>query len=302
LNGLQIHETETATMSKLKKALLKAKVARGVPSAEVFTEKGVTEEQAPGKRAPSGHRLRKDLEVEYQQTRVYNLDPNVLRKNKLYSLFKNNKMTDYFDIAKGQLLKKLDQLKGNCIIVTSVHPGEGKTFTSINLAISMSREHDRTVMVVDTDLRNPWRSHRDFAHDFFSLTPEKGLVDYLENDAELSDIIINPGINKLTIIPAGRRAINSAELLSSPRMEFLVKELKTRYGNERIILFDCPASLSCVDPMVFAQLVDGIVFVVESDRTTNEDLKKAMALFKDNPILGVIFNKSKEKYDTDIHE
>jgi Mrp family chromosome partitioning ATPase len=54
--------------------------------------------------------------------------------------------------------------------------------------------------------------------------------------------------------------------------------------------------------MVFAQLVDGIVFVVESDRTTNEDLKKAMALFKDNPILGVIFNKSKEKYDTDIHE
>jgi non-specific protein-tyrosine kinase len=289
-------------MSKLKKALLKAKVARGIPSAEVFTENGGAEEQAHGKRAPNERRLRKDLEVQYQQTKVYNVDPNVLRKNKLYSLFKNNKMTDYFDIAKGQLLKKLDQLKGNCIIVTSVHPGEGKTFTSINLAISMAREHDRTVMVVDTDLRNPWRSHRDFAHDFFSLTPEKGLVDYLENDAELSDIIINPGINKLTIIPAGRRAINSAELLSSPRMEFLVNELKTRYGNERIILFDCPASLACVDPMVFAQLVDGIVFVVESDRTTNEDLKKAMALFKDNPILGVIFNKSKEKDDTNINE
>lgn len=289
-------------MSKLKKALLKAKVARQSPSGTVFTGQDVAEEQIVGKEAPKDRPMRKDLEVEYRQTKVYNLDPNELRKNKLYSLFKNNKMTDYFDIAKGQLLKKLDQVKGNCIIVTSVHPGEGKTFTSINLAISMAREHDRTVMVVDTDLRNPWRSHRDFAHDFFSLTPEKGLVDYLENDAELSDIILNPGIKKLTIIPAGRRAINSAELLSSPRMENLVKELKTRYGNERIILFDCPASLACVDPMVFSQLVDGILFVVESDRTTQEELKKAIALFKDNPILGVIFNKSKNKDDTDIDE
>jgi non-specific protein-tyrosine kinase len=289
-------------MSKLKKALLRAKVARETSSADVLTGDSAAGQQAVGALLPKKRRRRKELEVEYQQTKVFNLDPNVMRKNKLYSLFKNNKMTDYFDIAKGQLLKKLDQLRGNCIIVTSAHPGEGKTFTSINLAISMAREHDRTVMVVDTDLRNPWHNHRDFAHDFFSLTPEKGLVDYLENEADLSEIILNPGINKLTIIPAGRKAVNSAELLSSPRMEYLVNELKTRYGNERIILFDCPASLACVDPMAFAQLVDGILFVVESDRTTNEELKKAMGLFKDNPILGVIFNKSKDTSDTDKDE
>lgn len=289
-------------MSKLKKALLKAKVARETPSEELFTENTTAEKQTSDRFASAKQHTRKELEVEYRQTKVFNLDPNVLRKNKLYSMFKNNKMTDYFDIAKGQLLKKLDQIKGNCVIVTSVHPGEGKTFTSINIAISLAREHDRTVMIVDTDLRNPWRSHRDFAHDFFSLTPERGLVDYLEDSADLADIILNPGINKLTIIPAGRRAINSAELLSSPRMENLVKELKTRYGNERIIFFDCPASLTCVDPMVFSQLVDGILFVVESDRTTQEDLKKALALFKDKPILGVIFNKSKDKEDTIIDE
>ncbi|MGD8837622.1 MAG: polysaccharide biosynthesis tyrosine autokinase [Desulfobacteraceae bacterium] len=289
-------------MSKLKKALLKAKVARETGSADTFTETSAFEKQTNRNLNDKKPRKRKELEVEYQHTKVINLDPNVLRKNKLFSLFKNNKMTDYFDIAKGQLLKKLDQLNGNCIIVTSVHPGEGKTFTSINLAISIAREHDRTVLIVDTDLRNPWRNHRDFAHDFFSLKPEKGLVDYLENDAELGDIILNPGINKLTIIPAGRRAFNSAELLSSPRMEYLVNELKTHYGNERIILFDCPASLACVDPIVFAQFIDGILFVVESDRTTNEELKKAMDLFKGNPILGVIFNKSKDKDDTEADE
>jgi non-specific protein-tyrosine kinase len=289
-------------MSKLKKALLKAKVARETPFAETYADTPAHDKQASGKVSSAQHPARKELAVEYRQTKVFHLDPNVLRKNKLYSMFKNNKMTDYFDIAKGQLLKKLDQLKGNCVIVTSVHPGEGKTFTSINLAISLAREHDRTVMVVDTDLRNPWRSHQDFAHDFFSLSPEKGLVDYLEDSADLADIILNPGINKLTIIPAGRRANNSAELLSSPRMENLVKELKNRYGNERIILFDCPASLACVDPLVFSQLVDGILFVIESDRTTQEDLKKALALFKEKPILGVIFNKSKDKDDTSIDE
>jgi protein-tyrosine kinase len=286
-------------MSKIKKALLKAKEIRESQDGLNFTT-GSSPNTVPtfNNLARKGPRIRKDLEVKYQQTKVYNLDPEVLRRNKLYSLFKNNAMTDHFDIAKGQLLKRMDDINGNCIIVTSAHPGEGKTFSSINLAISMAREYDRTVMVIDTDLRNPWRKHRDFAFDFFSLSPEKGLVDYLEEVADLSEIMINPGINKMTIIPAGRRALNSAELLASPRMEFMIKELKTRYGNQRIIIFDCPSTLSCVDPIVFSHLVDGIVFIVESERTTTEDLKKAMALFKEKPILGVILNKSKDENDT----
>lgn len=286
-------------MSKIKKALLKAKEIReSHPPGNYIAGNSPPVEQTFGSLAKNGRRIREDLEVIYQQTKVFNLDPNVLRRNKLYSLFKNNRMTDHFDIAKGQLLKKLDDINGNCIIVTSAHPGEGKTFSSINLAISLAREYDRTAMVIDADLRNPWRKHRDFANDFFSLAPDKGLVDYLEEVADLSEIILNPGINKMTIIPAGRRALNSAELLASPRMEFMIKELKSRYGNQRVIIFDCPATLSCVDPIVFSHLVDGIVFIVESERTTTDDLKKAMALFKEKPILGVILNKSKDQNDT----
>jgi protein-tyrosine kinase len=288
-------------MSKIKKALLRAKEAREFQTNEISGEhpSAVTLSGRPLRR--DVRRQRKELAVEYQQTKVFDIDPNLLLRNKLFSLFKNNKMTDFFDIAKGQLLRKLDKLEGNCIMVTSAHPGEGKTFTSINLGITMAREHDRTVMLIDTDLRNPWRSHRDFAYDFFNLSPEKGLVDYLEDSAELSEIILNPGINKMTIIPAGRKALNSAELLASPRMESMINELKTRYGNDRIIIFDCPASLECVDPMVFSHLVDGVLFVVESERTTNEELKRAMELFKGKPILGVILNKSKEQDDTRIN-
>lgn len=289
-------------MSKIKKALLRAKETREAQPADTLADNFQVKEDAGARLTSNGRRLRKDLDVEYKQTKVYNVDPNVLRRNKLFSLFKNNKMTDYFDIAKGQLLRKLDKLKGNCIIVTSAHSGEGKTFTSINLGISIAREHDRTAMVIDTDLRNPWRNHRDFAYDFFNLTPDKGLVDYLEGVADLSEIILNPGINKMTIIPAGRRALNSAELLASPRMEFMVNELKSRYGSQRIIIFDCPATLTCVDPTVFSHLVDGIVLVVENERTTTEELQKTMALFKDKPILGVILNKSNDEDATGIDE
>lgn len=287
-------------MSKIKKALLKAKETRDAISGDILVDSYPTVQPPRNNHEMQGRLVRKELQVHYQHTKVYDLDPDVLRRNKLFSLFKNNKMTDCFDIAKGQLLKKLDKLKGNCFIVTSSHPGEGKTFSSLNLAISIAREHDRTVIVIDADLRNPWRSHKDFAHDFLSLSPDKGLVDYLEEVADLGEIIINPGINKMTVIPAGRRALNSAELLASPRMEFLIKELKSRYGNQRIVIFDCPASLSCVDPIVFSHLVDGILFIVESERTTNEDLKKAMSLYKEKPILGVILNKSKDKGDTGI--
>ena len=109
--------------------------------------------------------------------------------------------------------------------------------------------------------------------------------------------MLNPGINKMTIIPAGRRAQNSAELLASPRMEFMIKELKARYGNQRIIIFDCPASLSCVDPTAFSHLVDGILFVVASERTTQTELKKIMSFYKDKPVLGIILNKSKDDED-----
>jgi len=292
-------------MSKIKKALLKAKEARelqpqGIEVTELPKVDEVEVELENIVAGVGGPHFRKDLEVSYQQTRVYNLDPNVLHKNKLYAIFKNNKVTDNFDIAKGLLLKKLDKLDGNCLIVTSANPGEGKTFASLNLGISIAREHDRTALVIDADLRNPWRSHRDFANDFFSLTPDKGLVDYLEGKVDLNEIIINPGINKLTIIPAGRRALNSAELLSSPRMEYLIKELKRHYGKQRVLIFDCPATLSCVDSIVFSQLVDGILFVVESERTTSDELKKAMALYKDKPILGVILNKTKDDEDTEM--
>ena len=92
--------------------------------------------------------------------------------------------------------------------------------------------------------------------------------------AEIQDLLINPGIDKLTILPAGKPMANSAEHLGSPRMENLVKEMRERYCDDRIVIFDSPALLTSADPMVFARGVDGVLLVVEAEKTTRVDLKR----------------------------
>lgn len=288
-------------MSKLKKALSRAKQDRKVEEvASLGNALKRIRRQTPqvAKPAKMPGKCREEIKVQYKVTRIRPVDPNILRRNKLFTLFKDNKITDHFDLIKAKVLKKLDKQNGNCLIVTSSNPGEGKTFTSINLGISIAREHNRTALVVDCDLRNPWRKHNDFASDFFGLPVEKGLVDYLEKQTEVENIFINPGIEKLTIIPAGRVALNSAELLGSPRMESLLEDLKCRYGNERIIILDCPSVLSCADPLILSQFADGILFVVESEKTTQEELKKAMGLFsEEGKIIGAVLNKTRTDED-----
>jgi protein-tyrosine kinase len=282
-------------MSKLKKALQRATEAKtGTPLSPKHTtgdrrihpllkKHGITEPATETK----------DIKITYSKTRVEHVDKRILKKNKIFSAFKNNRTTDQVDILRTQVLSKLSEKGGNSILVTSCYPGEGKTFTAINLGVSLSQQLDRTVLLVDTDLRHPWKYHYDFSQDFWGLHPKKGLSDYLMGQAEIEELIINPGIDKLTIIPAGKPLPNSAELLASDRMKQFIHNVKSRFGNERICIFDSPALLYCTDPLVFSGLLDGVLLVVEAERTTADELKKVLKLLDSKFILGTVFNKTK---------
>jgi non-specific protein-tyrosine kinase len=149
----------------------------------------------------------------------------------------------------------------------------------------------RTVLIVDCDLKSHTKKHKQFAQDFFGLEITKGLSDYLLGNAEIPDILLNPGIERLVIVPAGTTLPNSAELLSSPKMAALVDDFKNRYPSERIIIYDCSALLAHTDSLVMTKYVDGILLVVEEKRTTTEQINKAMELLKDKPVIGSIINK-----------
>lgn len=277
-------------MSKLKKALEKAKASRG---GDLYTSIGEMEGLAAvGQRGRAAVTDRCEIEVCYSRTKVETVDLKTLRKNKIISLFQEDGITDQIKTLRTQILMKLREVGGNTILVTSANPSEGKTFTAINLGVSIAQELDRTVLIVDADLRNPSVHHYDFANDFFGIHISEGLAHYLMGQVEVADILLNPGIEKLTILPGGRPLPNSAEVLGSPRMESLIKEMKSRYRSDRVIIFDSPAILVCPDPLVLASFVDGILLVVEEERTTAADLKRCMELLKDRLILGAVLNKS----------
>jgi protein-tyrosine kinase len=157
--------------------------------------------------------------------------------------------------------------------------------TAINLAISISREVTQTVLLVDTDLRHPT------VHKYFHLEVEVGLSDYLLHDIPIPDLLINPGMDKLIILPGGKAIPGSTEILGSPKMAQLVREMKTRY-RDRYLVFDCSPLLLSPDSLIFSSYVDGIILVVEAGKTTTDQVKKAMEFLKGRKLLGTVLNKA----------
>ena len=282
-------------MSKLKKALEKAKETREQGS-QTFTRKDHRKyQQTKVKTSDDIDVCRPELNIEYSKTKIKKIDDHVLKKGKVVSLFHDLEKIDEIKTLRTQVLNKLKEIGGNSLLVTSANPYEGKTFTAINLGVSIAQELDRTVLIVDCDLKNHsnFNHHKSFGKDFFGTQMDEGLSNYLLEQAELQDLLINPGIERLVLLPAGRSLPNSAEMLGSPRMEKLINDLKCRYPLDRVIIFDSSSLLKSADPLVLTRYVDGILLVVEEEKTTTEDLEKVTELLKDKPVIGTVMNKTK---------
>jgi protein-tyrosine kinase len=222
----------------------------------------------------------------YSKCRNVELDLDQLTRNRCVSLGSDIPESEYYKILRTTIQQKTKEKGWNTIMITSVQPGEGKTLTSINLAVSFAKEFNQTVLLVDCDLK------RQNIHRYLNFSFEKGIVDYLMNGCELKDLIVWPGIEKLTLISGGKTISSSAELLGSPKMKALVSEIKNRY-DDRYIIFDTPPILGWADTIAFAPLVDGIVIVVEAGRTSIEDIKKAYEMIPSEKFLGFVLNRQK---------
>lgn len=171
----------------------------------------------------------------------------------------------------------------NAIMVTSTVSEEGKTMTALNLAISLAKEHDHTVLLVDTDLRRP------SIHRYLDIKPEVGLVHCLRDNLPIEKALIKTGVGKLVVLPAGEAVKDPVDLLSSRRMKAIVKELKERYP-ERYVIFDTPPALPFADAGVLSGVVDATLFVVREGRAKLEDVVETLEEFKRHHLLGIIYN------------
>lgn len=175
---------------------------------------------------------------------------------------------------------------GNLIMVTSSLPGEGKSFTAINLAISMATELESTVLLIDADVAKASILR------YMGLRADRGLIDVLRDPSiQLSDVLIKTDIAKLTVLPAGKGFAHATELLASSAMRKFVQDIASRY-HDRIIVFDCPPLLATSEASVLAGYMGQIVFVVEAERTPQEAVKDALAHISDCEHVGLLLNKA----------
>ncbi len=173
----------------------------------------------------------------------------------------------------------------NLIMVTSALAGEGKSFTSINLAMSIAAELDHTVMLVDADVARPSVLR------MLGLPPGPGLLDLLERNADMSSVLLRTNVDKLTILPSGTPHGRATELLASEAMSQLLDDMATRYP-DRIIIFDSPPLLLTTEARVLATHMGQIVMVVNAGSTLQANVHQALATIESCPLKMMVLNKS----------
>ncbi|VAW53740.1 hypothetical protein MNBD_GAMMA05-1243 [hydrothermal vent metagenome] len=181
---------------------------------------------------------------------------------------------------------KLMVERGNLILVTSSIPGEGKTYSSVNLALSIAQEVDNTVLLVDCDVAKQGVSR------LLGVNGSRGLSDVLESDKlTLADVLMQTDVQNLRLVSAGKHNESMAELLASQRMSALVDEIASRY-TDRIIIFDGPPLLPTPQTQILAGLVGQVVFVVEAGKTPQSLVSEALALIPEEQATGLLLNKN----------
>lgn len=228
------------------------------------------------------------VQVKYTQTRVHTPNSQLLKENRIISVSQPGKWLESYRMLRTRCLQLMDAEGYRTLAITSPSTHSGNSLIACNLAISIAMELDRTALLVDANFQTPGVAS------LFGIQAERGLGDYLVHDTELSSLLVNPGVERLVVLPAGKQMINSTELLRSPKMVRLVNELKSRYPS-RIIIFDMPSMLAHDDMLGFTPYVDSVLLVAEEGKTKADDLQHAATLLKNNhALLGTVLNKSME--------
>lgn len=193
-------------------------------------------------------------------------------------------MPEVFKVLRSRILYPTKEITPpKSLMITSVVPGEGKSFITANLGISLAHGMDQYSLLVDCDMRRPTLAA------LFGQDASPGLSDYLSGKKELPELIQKSPIDKLSILASGKPPSNPAELLSSERMKRLVEELSGRY-EDRIIIFDTPPALVASESAVLARQVDAVIIVVREGASVREGIRRIINVIEPERILGIVYN------------
>ena len=272
-------------MERIKQALERARAEResaelAGPAPAVVTAPASARRPLRQTRPPAA-----EAKVAYTTTTTIPVDAEALREKRIVLTEEHDSVADAYKVLRTHVLQRMRTNGWKTLGVTSPGEGNGKTLTAINLAISLAREVNQTILLVDLDLRRPTLGH------LFLGRPTRGISDYLTEGADLADLLVNPGIERLVLLPGNHSFTQSSEMLSSPKMVQLVQDLKTRYA-DRLTLFDMPPLLAGDDVLAFLPYLDAVMLVIEEGKTTTDELVRAYQLLGEKNIMGTVLNKS----------
>jgi protein-tyrosine kinase len=217
------------------------------------------------------------------------LDPKQLKAMRIVADDVADPRSRGFEMLRTQVFRKMDEANLQTLGITSPSSGCGKTVCTLNLALSIARLPERSITLVDLDLRKPQIAT------YLGLADGPGVDDVLRGRAPLEDIVVVPEIGggRFRIVPTYRASRNAAELVASSRMAELVQLLRAQ-DPSGIILFDLPPVLAVDDVISFLPQLDSVLLVVASGQTTVSDISNSERLLGATEIMGIVLNKSEE--------
>ena len=280
-------------MNTIEKALLKQQAAvekneienanQEQPNSIEKAEKIFSETEKVSTKNVAGKANKQILEIDLDRLKLKgfvstNTDRQLI--NEEYRAIKRKVLDNAF----GALSKSLTN--SNIIMVTSSRPSEGKTFTAVNLALSIALEQDKTVLLVDADVLKPNIMRT------LELPNQDGLMEYLLGEKQdISEIMCRTNVPKLTIIPAGKSHHLSTELLASEKMYEAVEEFANRYP-DRVVIVDTPPLLGINETAILANLAGQAIIVAEENKTKLADIQKAVSNLNTEMAIGFVVNKA----------
>lgn len=269
-------------MERIKQAMDKA---RSHPSSEPIKREAMSQNNKSAVSSGLSQAVDGLENVNYNQTRVVQLQAEHLEKNRIVAYNKNDAMSMNFDLLRTHVLQKMEENGWRTLAITSPSPGSGKTVVAINLAMSIAQQTNKSAMLVDFDLRRPKIGS------YLGLPMEKSMNDLLDGTAELAEVLVNPDIPRLVVLPTKHPLKNSSETLSSKKVASLIKDLRERYAS-RIVIFDLPPVLITDDAIALLPQVDCVLLVVANAISTKEEIQESLRLLSSSNHLGTVLNQA----------
>lgn len=235
-------------------------------------------EQAPSPVAASNIKIKESV-----------LNPTHLEANRIIAHDRSDLRSRSFDMLRTQVLQSMDAKSWQLLAVTSPSPGCGKTLTSINLALSIARQPEKSVLLVDIDIEKPQVAN------CLGLDCKDGLISVLNGRVAYQNALVKASVGgyQLTVLPCETSHAHSAEYMTSRAMSALLQELKNE-DRSRIIIFDMPPILSGDNVISILPQIDCVLFVAAVGKTTASEIKESNKHLQNSTVIRVVLNKASE--------